>query len=230
MRDRLSYANVAATLALLLALGGTGAYAAQTLAPRSVGERQLRPGAVTSQKLRKSAVTTPKLAPLAVKQGKLAGGSVTAEKLAPAAVSASALQSDSVTNEKIAPEAVTGDKVNESTLSQVPAAAKAEFATEAESANPEAFAHVGKDASLDANLSKGIAQVKAGSLAGIYCISASGFNPRGAQVTPQFNVSGQITAYVTIGGTAECPAPEVEVQTFDGGTRAKEAFYAVLYR
>jgi hypothetical protein len=48
--DHLTYANVAATLALLLALGGAS-YAAVTLPPGSVGTSQLRAGAVTPRAL-----------------------------------------------------------------------------------------------------------------------------------------------------------------------------------
>src|SRR4051794_28568265 len=44
-RPRLTYANVVATCALVMSLGG-GAYAASTLPARSVGQRQLQPGAV----------------------------------------------------------------------------------------------------------------------------------------------------------------------------------------
>lgn len=230
MKPKLSYANVTSTVALLIALGGSSAYAANQLAPRSVGEFQLRPGAVTAQKIRKNAVTAPKIKAGAIKQGKLAGGSITAAKMTANSIETGSLLNGSVTNEKIAPEAVTGDKVLESTLSQVPSAAKADFATNAESANPISFAHVTKEATLDGTLSKGIAAVKEGSLGGIYCLTVSGFNPRGAQVTPQFNVSGSITAYAVIGGSADCPAPQVEVQTFDSGVRTKEVFYVAFYR
>jgi hypothetical protein len=227
---RLTYANVTSTIALLLALGGTTAYAASKLPDRSVGEFQLRPGAVTAEKIRKNAVTAPKIKAEANKQGKNANGSITAAKLTQGSVSNSSLQSNSVTNSKIAPEAVTGDKVNEGTLSEVPSASKADFATNAESGNPPAFGAVSSEATIDSSLSKSIAQVREGTLAGIYCITATGFNPRGAQVTPRFNVSGQIDAYVRIGGTADCPAPQVEVQTFDGGVRSREPFYLALYR
>jgi hypothetical protein len=112
----------------------------------------------------------------------------------------------------------------------VPSAAKADFATNAESGNPPAFAYVSKEAAFDSSLSKAIASVKDGNLAGIYCITASGFNPRGAQVTPRFEVSGSVTAYAVIGGTASCPAPGVEVQAFDGGVRTREPFYLEMYR
>jgi hypothetical protein len=227
---KLSYANVVSTLALILVLTGATAYAASKLPDRSVGEFQLRPGAVTAEKIRKNAVTAPKIKAEAVKQGKIANGSITAAKMTGGSVANSSLQNSSVTNEKIAPEAVTGDKVNEGTLSQVPAAAKAEFATDAESGNPPAFAAISSEATIDSSYSKSIASVKDGSLPGIYCTTAQGFNPRGAQVTPRFTGEGDVTAYVRIGGTTDCPAPQVEVQTFDGGVRTREPFYLALYR
>lgn len=227
---KLSYANVASTLALVLALATTTAFAASKLPARSVGEFQLRPGAVTAEKIRKAAVTAPKIKAEAIKQGKIANGAITAQKLSLASVSNATLQNASVNGEKIAEETIGGEKILESTLSQVPSAQRAETAGQAESANPPAFAHITKEASIDQNLSKNISSAKAGSLAGIYCIGVAGFNPKGAQVSPQFNVSGQISAYVTIGGTAECASPGIEVQTFDAGARAKEAFYLSVYR
>jgi hypothetical protein len=230
MKPKLTYANLTATLALFIALTGTTAYAASKLPDRSVGEFQLRPGAVTAEKIRKAAVTAPKIKAEAVKQGKLASGSVTAAKLTAGSVANSSLQSASVTNEKIAAEAVTGGKVAESTLGQVPSAARADFATNAESANPLAFAHVTAEATLDLTLSKNIASVKEGNLAGIYCIAVQGFNPRGAQLTPQFEGGGIVSLFAKIGGTASCPAPEVEVQSFEGAARVKEGFYVVFYR
>jgi hypothetical protein len=51
LRDHLTYANVAATLALTIALGGTS-YAALTLPHNSVGHQQLRPGAVRSREVK----------------------------------------------------------------------------------------------------------------------------------------------------------------------------------
>jgi hypothetical protein len=52
LRRHLTYANVAASLALFLALGGA-AYAASTLPKGSVGTSQLRNGAVTAAKIAK---------------------------------------------------------------------------------------------------------------------------------------------------------------------------------
>ena len=229
-RPRLTYANVTSTLALLIALGGTSAYAASKLPDRSVGEFQLRPGAVTAQKIRKNAITAPKIKAQAVKQGKIANGAITAQKLTQGSVASSSIQEGAISNAKLAPEAVTGDKALESTFSQVPSAARAQSAAFADSANPEAFAAVSSEATVDSSYSKGIASVRDGTLAGIYCVGAAGFTPRGAQVTPRFGGEGDVTAYVRIGGTVDCPAPLVEVQTFDGGVRTREPFYVVLYR
>jgi hypothetical protein len=51
------YANVTATLALIVALGGTS-YAAINLPANSVGSKQLKKNAVTNSKLRSNAVTS----------------------------------------------------------------------------------------------------------------------------------------------------------------------------
>ena len=51
-RPRLTYANVIATLALFLALGGGAAFAASTLGKNSVGGKQLKRNAVTGAKVK----------------------------------------------------------------------------------------------------------------------------------------------------------------------------------
>jgi hypothetical protein len=55
IKQRLSYANVTATLALFVALGGTS-WAALSLPRNSVGSAQIRTGAVGTSELRRSAV------------------------------------------------------------------------------------------------------------------------------------------------------------------------------
>jgi hypothetical protein len=65
---RLSYANVVATLALMVALGGTS-YAAFKLAPGSVGNKELRAGAVTSSKVKDGSLLARDFKP-----GQLPGG------------------------------------------------------------------------------------------------------------------------------------------------------------
>jgi hypothetical protein len=59
LRGRLTYANVMATIAVFIALGGAS-YAA-TLAKNSVGTKQLKKNAVTTTKLKKQAVTADKV-------------------------------------------------------------------------------------------------------------------------------------------------------------------------
>jgi hypothetical protein len=54
LQGKLTYANVIATLALFIALGGASAFAATQLAKNSVGAKQLKNGAVTTAKIAKS--------------------------------------------------------------------------------------------------------------------------------------------------------------------------------
>jgi hypothetical protein len=232
VRPHLTYANVVATLALLLAAGLGSAYAAVELAPKSVGSKQLRPGAVTADKLRKHAVTAPKIEALAVKQGKVANGAIVAAKVASGAIGTEKIAGGAVTPDKIPADSITGAKVDEQSLSQVPSAGRAGFATTAEAANPEAFARVDAEGTVFPANSRGVgtADVKQGLEPGIYCIAVPGFVPRGAQATPEYAAHGDVSVFVRFGGTASCPFPQVEVQTYSAGGRQKEPFNIVLYR
>ena len=60
LRSRLTYANVIASIALFMAMGGTG-YAALTLPKASVGAKQLKPGSVTAKKVKSGAITSAKV-------------------------------------------------------------------------------------------------------------------------------------------------------------------------
>jgi hypothetical protein len=232
LRTHLTYANVISTLALVIALGMGSAYAASQLAPKSVGAKQLRPGAVTADKIRKNAVTAPKIEAQAVKKGKIANGAVTGEKIADGVVTEAKIANGAITPGKIPDDSLTGQKVDEATLSQVPSAKTAEFATTAETANPEAFAKVDGEGTVFPANSKGIgtANVKQGLEPGIYCIEVPGFVPRGAQVTPEYVANNSVSAFVKFGGTTSCPYPQVEVQTYNAGGRQKEPFYFMAYR
>ena len=123
VRQRLTYSNVIATMALFLALGG--AAVAAGLPRNSVGANQLKRGAVTAAKIRKQAVTTAKLANGAVTIGKLGpnsvgpnnigNGAITSSKLGPSSVLATAIKNSVVTTNKLNNEAVTTPKLaNES--------------------------------------------------------------------------------------------------------------------
>jgi hypothetical protein len=90
------YADVLATLAIFLALGGT-AYAVTPLDPNSVYTAAIQDLAVTTPKLASEAVTNAKIAPGAVSTGKLADGSVTNGKLAANAVTGADVANNSLT-------------------------------------------------------------------------------------------------------------------------------------
>jgi hypothetical protein len=229
IRKRLTYANVMSSIAVFLLLGGATAFAAGHLGKNTVGTKQLKKNAVTTAKIKKNAVNAAKIKAGSVDGSKLGAGAVTGEKLA----------NDAVTTEKIANDAVTGDKVKESSLSEVPSANKANNATTAgsatfaESANPEVFAKVNTDGTVDGANSKGLTDADVTNPgAGVYCITVPSFTPRGAQATTQFGGSGGTTAQVTIGGTGNCPFPEVQVLTWSGGstpTAGNLTFYVMLY-
>ena len=73
----LTYANVVATLALVIAIGGGAAYAANTILSTDIVN-----GEVKTPDLATDAVTAPKIKAGEVKTQDLAGGAVTAAKLA----------------------------------------------------------------------------------------------------------------------------------------------------
>jgi hypothetical protein len=82
IRSKLTYANVMATTAVFITLGG-GAYAASALKANSVGSAQLKKGAVTNKKIASNAVTGAK-----VKDGSLLKADFAAGQLAVGAAGA----------------------------------------------------------------------------------------------------------------------------------------------
>lgn len=75
MREWFTYANVMATIAVFLALGGASAFAAnQFLGRNSVGTPQLKAGSVTAKKIKRGAVNRAKIRNGAVTRAKLAPG------------------------------------------------------------------------------------------------------------------------------------------------------------
>jgi len=119
VRQRLSYSNVIATMALFIALGGVAVAAG--LPRNSVGPKQLKRGAVNAAKIRKQAVTSAKLAPKSVINGKLGpnsvgpgnigNGAVTTAKLANGSVISATIKNGVVTTSKLNNEAVTTPKL-----------------------------------------------------------------------------------------------------------------------
>jgi len=91
VRPRLSYANVVATLALFLALGGSAVWAANKITSKQIGKgavksKNLAKGAVKSKNLAKGAVKAKSLSKEAVTSAKLADGAVGSPKIADGAV------------------------------------------------------------------------------------------------------------------------------------------------
>lgn len=123
-RPKLSYANVIATIALFVALGG--AAVAAGLPKNSVGANQLKRNAVTTAKLKRAAVTSGKLAPKAVVAGKLGPnavlpgnlgkGIITTDKLSDSAVIASKIKNGVVTTNKLNNGAVTTAKLGDGSV------------------------------------------------------------------------------------------------------------------
>ena len=108
-RPRMSYANVTATLALVIAVAGGTAFAVGG----KIGTQRLKNNAVKTKKIANGAVTKPKLATGAVSAAKLASGAVTAVKLATGAVGAAAIATGAVGTEELADDAVNSDKIIE---------------------------------------------------------------------------------------------------------------------
>ena len=77
---RPTYANVMATIAVFIALGGS-AYAATQLKKNSVGSNQLKKNAVTASKIKNNAVTTAKIGDGAVTGEKIGDGAVTGSNI-----------------------------------------------------------------------------------------------------------------------------------------------------
>jgi hypothetical protein len=109
-RPRPTYANVVASLALFIALGG--AAVAAGLPKNSVGPKQIKRGAVTAKAIRKQAVTAGKIAPKAVVAGKLGPNAVLPGNLGAGIISTSKIAASAVTAEKIKNNVVTTNKLN----------------------------------------------------------------------------------------------------------------------
>jgi hypothetical protein len=82
LRGKLTYANIVATLALCIAVGGASAFAATQLPKNSVGTKQLKKGAVNAAKIKDEAVAEAKIKNGAVTGAKIKKGTIDASALA----------------------------------------------------------------------------------------------------------------------------------------------------
>jgi len=225
-RPQLNYANVIATLALFVALGGVAV--AATLPNNSVGPNQLKRGAVSTPKLKRNAVTAGKIAPKAVVAGKLGAnavlpgnlgnGIITTGKLSDGAVTASKIKNSVVTTNKLNSGAVTSAKLSDGAV------------------NPN---KLGDGAVTFAKLAPNLAsqlQTKAasgGTLRGTFDIgsvaAAAGDTTRGA-ISLQYPVPAPVALSVTVVAPGEppsaiCPGISSEIGDNPQATRGTLCIY-----
>lgn len=186
---RPTYANVTATLALFLALGG-GAVAAIRLPPNSVGSRALKNGAVTNHKLANHAVTGAKVAP-----GSLTGRQINASTLGTVPTATHANGADSATH-----------------------ASSADNATHATTADSGmfAFGQIRDDGSIK-DASSELLSVSHTSGSGVYCLvfkDVPRFIEREGAVASEAgtNPSPTLVPRVTNGQGTDCPANQLAVR------------------
>jgi len=120
-RPKLNYANVIATVALFVALGG--AAVAAGLPKNSVGTNQIKRGAVTAAKIKRGAITSGKIAPKGVTAGKLGAnavlpgnlgnGIISTEKISDGAVNAAKIKNGVITTNKLTNGAVNTGKLGD---------------------------------------------------------------------------------------------------------------------
>ena len=134
--DRLSYANVIASLALFIALGGTGV-AALTLDRDSVGAPQIRSDAVRSPEIARDAVRSPEISSGAVRSSEIRDASIRAADISTGA--RTALRGELTVTDDENPDHLTVPTCNGSDLSACPNRLELALASAAEStrqANP----------------------------------------------------------------------------------------------
>jgi hypothetical protein len=234
-RPRPTYANVVASLALFIALGG--AAVAAGLPKNSVGPKQIKRGAVTAKAIRRQAVTAGKIAPKAIVAGKLGPNAVLPGNLGAGIIGTSKIAASAVTAEKIKNNVVTTNKLNNKAVTAAKIAEKgvatgnlAESAvTTGKLANGAVTA-----AKLAPEALNNVSPLKTGqTLRGVFDLggteskaeSEAGEPPvaRGAISFPQILAANPATVIIPKGGptTAQCPG-------LGGGNTTPEAAAGVV--
>lgn len=108
LRGRLTYANVVATVALFLALGGGAAWAAGQLGKNVVKSKNIAANAVKTQDIAKNAVKSGKIAASAVKEKNLAKNAVSAGKVKKATLTRTQLKAGTLAGLQVAEALATG--------------------------------------------------------------------------------------------------------------------------
>jgi hypothetical protein len=200
IREHLSYANVMATLAVFIALGG-GAWAI-AIGRNDVGSRELAKNSVGSSEL---------------KDDKTKGQDVDESSLGEVPSAATADSAD------IAKTATTADSANtaETAGSAITAttAGSAVTADTATKADPPLFAHINANGTVDTARSRGIASanISHDPNSGSYCISGLAFTPKTIVGNVDSKASpGVLEASTVPANFTFCPATtQIELTTFD---------------
>ena len=129
IRSHLTYANVVATLALFLVVGGGTALASYVVSSNS----QIGPGTVSGH--RAPSGDHPNIISGSIGGKDLAGGAVGGAKLAPGSVDASKVLDGSLGSGDIQDNGLTGADISESTLGEVPSAEVGGFGRSTSSSN-----------------------------------------------------------------------------------------------
>jgi hypothetical protein len=214
IRGRLTFANVTASLALFIALGGTG-YAAVKLPSNSVGSAQIRTNAVGRSEIRYSGVGMADIGPSQVGRSEIGTG----------AVGASEIRTDAVGSSEIATGAVGTSELQDGSvdLADLSTASKSAF-------TPQRAAVTGAGAAAAGNAT-GVTHTSG---SGVYVVTF-GRDVSACQAVAAPAVVKTATATDTPTGTRILVAPgaantQVEVHTFaaDGTTAADQPFNVIV--
>jgi hypothetical protein len=160
----------------------------------------------------------------------LGGGAWAATHLKKNSVGTKQIRPNAINGSKVKDNSLTGVDLNKATLGEVPAATHADVAS---SANPEAFAHVSANGTVDPINSKGVAQANVTFVpVSTYCFSGLPFQPRGGQATIDYSDASFQNAQFDLGDAGGCPVgTQAFVYTEDHGTGGSPStFYVVFYR
>ena len=111
LRDRLTYANVVATLALFLALGGGAVWAAGEVTSQDLAKR-----AVKTKNIADNAVKSPQIKNNDVNSGDIRDQNITGTDIAENTIETSDLRDGAVKGGKVANSTLTGGHVQDGTL------------------------------------------------------------------------------------------------------------------
>jgi hypothetical protein len=177
IRKSLSYANVMATVAVFVALGGSS-YAAITLSKNSVKSKHIATGQVKRSDIAKNAVTSAKVKNFSLLATDFAAGQLPVGPQGPSG--------------PVGPQGPAGPPGSQGPTGAAGAPGSA-----------LAFAAVGADGNVVEDLSKNVADANVTRLSsGVYCFDNLGFTPKNVVASPRAALNVWVSA--TVGGGFDC--------------------------